>query len=230
MEIKDIEVRIFKRSFYINKLTRKNYDLALKLIEPAIIRLVRKYNVHGYTKEELAQELRLIVIKGIDAYQNSNKTKLSTFLQTHMKNKLFTMMQGANIKKRDASLLRNFSDSKNYSARGEVGLTFSFDDEDDSGASFLPNFICDNHVNIVSGMWPKNTEAKAVAMMNLQIVLKHQDSVTQNVVKMIAFDGATIKEISEGLNITPHSLRLKLNSLRKNEKLKSYLIERVSSE
>ena len=100
-----------------------NNDLILQW-EPKINKMVSNIYIQGYDRDDLAQELRLIVVKAAKLYNPNRNTIFHTYLHTAMANRLKTLWVQASKK------LQSYS------------LDMSSDTQDDSEHSYkLSDFV-----------------------------------------------------------------------------------------
>jgi len=112
-------VSMYDESIYIDTETGKGFDLVLKKIEPLIFKMSSKTFMRGYAQEDIRQELAIMAIEGIKAFDKSKNVKLSTFLHIHLKNKLISQIKSENKLANNAT----------------VALDFKFPDECNCGSS-----------------------------------------------------------------------------------------------
>lgn len=95
-------VRMYDEDVYINTATRQGYDRVLERIDPLLCKWASKTYMPGYTFEDIKQELSIIIIEGVNAFDPSKNVKLSTFLHTHLRNKLVSKIKSVNKLSNDA--------------------------------------------------------------------------------------------------------------------------------
>jgi len=106
-------VRMYDEEIFISKITKVGYDKVLKRIDPLLCGWASRAYMPGYSFEDIKQEVSLIAIEGIDAYDPEKKVKLSSFLQTHIKYKVISKIKSLNKLSSDASLIK-LSDEERY--------------------------------------------------------------------------------------------------------------------
>ena len=90
-----------------------NNDLILKW-EPKINKMVSNIYIQGYDRDDLAQELRLIVLKAAKLYNPNRYAIFHTYLHTAMANRLKTLWVQASKKIQSYSLdMQSDSDDDN---------------------------------------------------------------------------------------------------------------------
>jgi len=102
-------VEMYSEKIYINTSTKEGYTRVLKKIDPLLCKWSSKTYLSGHTFEDIKQELSMIIIEGVNAFNPDKGVKLSTFLHTHLKNKLISKIKSINKLSNDAYSLRTDS-------------------------------------------------------------------------------------------------------------------------
>jgi DNA-directed RNA polymerase specialized sigma subunit len=89
-------VDVYDETFYVNTLTNVGLESVLKKVEPLINKMCSKTYISGYAFEDIKQELNIMVIQGISKYDPAKGTKLSTFLQNHLRKKMISKLRSVN--------------------------------------------------------------------------------------------------------------------------------------
>jgi hypothetical protein len=88
-------VEVYDEKYRLNLRKGKNYEKVLNKVDPLVKKFAKEY--HGkfryLTFDELCQEIRILVIEGIQNYDKDKKTKFSTFLHYHLNNKLISLIR-----------------------------------------------------------------------------------------------------------------------------------------
>ena len=95
-------VRMYDEDVYVNTTTKQGYNRVLERIDPLLCKWASKTYMPGYNFEDIKQELSIIIIEGINAFDTSKNVKLSTFLHTHLRNKLVSKIKSVNKLSNDA--------------------------------------------------------------------------------------------------------------------------------
>jgi DNA-directed RNA polymerase specialized sigma subunit len=143
----DMQVKLYNKNYIINKKTRKSYNTVIKVMNNAINKIVNYFYINGLDKEDFIQEVHIIIINGIDAYDISAGTQLSTFLHIHMRNKVISLMSSKLVKskKPKGSILSNFTDEDMYKELDSTSNEYSIDPTEDIDTSCtLKKFIDKN--------------------------------------------------------------------------------------
>jgi len=95
-------VKMYDEEVYISKQTKEGYTRVLQRIDPLLCKWASKTYMPGYNFEDIKQELSLIIIEGVNAFDPNKQVKLSTFLHTHLRNKLVSKIKSVNKLSNDA--------------------------------------------------------------------------------------------------------------------------------
>ena len=95
-------VRMYDEDVYISTITKQGYKRVLERIDPLLCKWASKTYMPGYSFDDIKQELSIIIIEGINAYNPEKNVKLSTFLHTHLRNKLVSKIKSVNKLSNDA--------------------------------------------------------------------------------------------------------------------------------
>lgn len=106
-------VEMYDEKIFISKITKEGYDKILKRIDPLLCGWASRAYMPGYSFEDIKQELSLIAIEGINAYDPNKNVKLSSFITTHIKYKIISKIKSLNKLSNDASLIK-LSDEKTH--------------------------------------------------------------------------------------------------------------------
>lgn len=81
----------------------------MRIYEPMMYKVVRKYKIGGHTQEDLMQEARDSFCQAVKVY-DKEKSKLSTFAYTFINNRMKTLQKTDKALKRNATVVSIFSD------------------------------------------------------------------------------------------------------------------------
>lgn len=98
-----------------------NNELILKW-EPKVYKMLANVYVYGYDKEDLAQELRLVICKAAKLYNPNKKTIFHTYLHTAMANTLKTLWM------KSAKRLQSYSLDKESETNDNNDYHYSLND------------------------------------------------------------------------------------------------------
>ena len=208
-----IKVEMYNEVFFIDKETGEGFGYILKKIDPLLTKYSNSVYLNGYTKDDVKQEVSVIAIEGIRAYDPSKLTKLSTFLHTHIQNKISSKIKSHNKKSNNATLLKSKDDQVSYEIPfGDIIIDNDFQNNFEyyieDGDSFLSGLVFDI----------EDVEFN-IAMKNLKTTL---DRKSWELINCISNKNMTLKEASEYLNINIWNASSILKKLKKNRHFKKY--------
>jgi RNA polymerase sigma factor (sigma-70 family) len=189
-------VRMYGEDVSIDKRTRSGYDLVLKKIEPLICDWARKVYFGNMPYEDRKQEIYMIAIQGVDNFNPDKGVALSSFLHTHIRNKILSKMRTSNKKSRNATT--STADCSGYLE--EIPLSrMSVEGED--------------VLSYISGT--SDTTSDVDASFLLREMKERFSEKEFSIIKMRS-EGASIKEVGEALDIKPHKVSLILKKIKES--------------
>jgi len=90
------DVSVYNECFFIDANTGVGFDRLIKKIDPLLFKMSKAFYINGYSQEDLKQELAILAIEGVRSFDGTRGVKLSTFLQTHLHNKLISKIRSKN--------------------------------------------------------------------------------------------------------------------------------------
>lgn len=196
----NIIVEMYEESIEINQKTGYGFDRIIKKIEPFISSQAYSFSIPNSSIEDIKQDIYVIVIQGIKNFNPEKKTKLSTFLHTHIINKMISKMKSSYKKSKNASYI----DGDTFCQ--EIPKDEFLDDEISDPALYFLKDISKNSIDF---------------SLFLDTLKEHVDYETWLLIKLICVEGLSIRESSERLDINFWTASKKLKDLSKNE----YVIE-----
>lgn len=100
-------IRMYDEDIYVDTETKQGYARIIERINPLLCKWASRTYMPGHSFEDIKQELTIIIIDGINAFDPSKKVKLSTFLHTHLRNKLVSKIKSFNKLSNDACSLHD---------------------------------------------------------------------------------------------------------------------------
>ena len=97
---------IYDEHIRINLKTRGFLTKSLIKMEPLINSYSYKFKIENLEPEDIKQEISIIILEGIANYNHSKNVKLSTFLHTHIFNKMISKINSSLKKSNNASYLK----------------------------------------------------------------------------------------------------------------------------
>ena len=95
-------VKVYDEEIHINTTTKKGYERVLQRIDPLLCKMASKTYMPGYNFDDIKQELIVIAVEGVNAFDPKKNVKLSTFLHIHLRNKLISKIKSVNKLSNDA--------------------------------------------------------------------------------------------------------------------------------
>lgn len=158
--------------------------------EPKITRILQDKWVTGMDKADLAQELRIVIMKAAQGYKEGSAASFHTYLHRAMINRLSTLILQASRK------------IVPYS------LDFTYSDYDDGGDDFLPSTVQEGLAD------PQDF----AGLLELQDVLNSSGMTeAESVFLQLKLEGLTMQEIAE--NLGEDAYRLRANLRKRLEKI-----------
>lgn len=100
-------VRMYDEDIFVDTQTKQGYDRIIERINPLLCKWAARTYMPGHSFDDIKQELTILVIEGVNAFDPSKKVKLSTFLHTHLRNKLISKIKSFNKLSSDACSLHD---------------------------------------------------------------------------------------------------------------------------
>jgi len=246
-------VEMYEEEVWINTRTKEGYTRVLERIDPLLCKWASKTYMSGYTFEDIKQELSLIIIEGINAYNPSKKVKLSTFLHTHLRNKLVSKLKSVNKLSNDAYGLSEKSkleictcggvitkgvscytcnecgaQHKQIYRRSREELIFSAMPKTDPGSGEEYGEF-QNSLSNSDGLYSGGTSSYDDVELEMAIgkLSKVIDDKTLMILKMVCLEGYSIKDAANNVGLTGWAASMRLKKLSRykiiNDLLADYL-------
>jgi RNA polymerase sigma factor (sigma-70 family) len=114
-------VRMYDEDVHINTDTKEGYARVIERIDPLLCKMASKTYMPGYNFDDIKQELIVIAVEGVNAFDPKKNVKLSTFLHIHLRNKLISKIKSVNKLSNDAfSLSENMQKNPICSCGGKI--------------------------------------------------------------------------------------------------------------
>tara|TARA_Y100000034_G_scaffold92039_1_gene111135 strand:+ start:1442 stop:2047 length:606 start_codon:yes stop_codon:yes gene_type:complete len=104
-------------------------DELIQQWEPKVQRLVGQTYIPGFDREDLAQELRIVIVKAAERFDESKNTSFHTYLHTSMVNTLRTLHTKSSRKPRYLAQLGGYEESD---TDDNLGRFFTPEPEDET--------------------------------------------------------------------------------------------------
>ena len=170
-------------------------DELLEKWEPKVQKFLQTTFVNGMDRDDIAQELRIAIVKAADHYDASKGVVFHTYLHTVIVNTLRTLISKAQKTK-------------------NVNIAYSIDgmDVDDNPQGFLPNEIANSLSDLTALEFINNVE--------LMDLIKRADLTTRELTFLeLRLEGMTMEYISERLGDSAYKTR---NAIQK--KIRAFVL------
>ncbi|MDB2481806.1 sigma-70 family RNA polymerase sigma factor [bacterium] len=197
MSLFKFKVRVYDENIDLNLKTGKGVDRVIKKMEPTFTKILKKRFMSGYSYLDMKQELAILAIEGIKNYDSQKGVKLSTFLETHINNKLISKIKTHNKMSRNATYLKEADSVNRELSFGSIIL----DRESEDSNSSLEIVDFESFLNSLS---------------------PQVDDKIISVIRLIMFSKMNIKEAAEEVGIRPWVASRALRSLSKNSAVREF--------
>lgn len=205
-------IEAYDEKFRVNLRTGKNFDKVLEKVDPLVKVFARDHieKFRYYTYEELCQEIRILVIKGIRNFDKSKGAKFSTFLHTHLNNKIISLIQ------RDRKMSNNASYTKQKGLDIEIPIycmsKFKWDEADDDGDVFS---VIPSHASIYSNKVCGDFKRIRFRQSLLSLLERRANDRDKDVITRMYIQEHLIKDIAKDYDVTPWAISAGIKSFGK---------------
>jgi RNA polymerase sigma factor (sigma-70 family) len=231
-------IKMFNKAIFINKKTGEGYQEVLESIDPLICGWASRVYMPGYTFEDIKQDLIIIAIEGINSYDHNKGVKLSSFLTTHIRNKLISKLKSVNKLSNDASMLRSTADTCSCEDSDQVGEVcnecglkvgskyrsskeeFSFSLMDDSlSKSGDEEVLFQNSISNSDSLYSSSSSDYDISDISiiLEKLKEDLDEKTFSVLTKVWVEGYSIKAAAKSVGITGWGASQRIKRLAKNQ-------------
>lgn len=207
-------VQVYDEVYYVNTFTGEGYDLVIKKLDPLLRKLASKIYIPGYNHEDLKNELVVMALEGIQVFEPERNVKLSTFLQTHLHNKIISWIRGENRLSNDAfGLLDDVNAGSNKLRKNREEISFSafetsLDGED--GGGYFENTVAEENGMFSDGIPTLDEVEFRSTLLKASEQLDHK---TRKIVELISLKDYSIKDAGEKVGLTGWAASVRLKRL-----------------
>jgi RNA polymerase sigma factor (sigma-70 family) len=225
-------VDVYDETFYVNTLTNVGLESVLKKVEPLINKMCSKTYISGYAFEDIKQELNIMVIQGISKYDPAKGTKLSTFLQNHLRKKMISKLRSVNKMSNDSSSISftsdpDYKDAKIKRVREEILFSSCTPDNIEDPSMRFENTISDDDGLYGStGLSFGDKEFE----LTLRKISKDLDPDTARIIELLYYEDLPINKAAEAVGLTGSAASMRLKKLEKNESFRMAFSEFVKKQ
>jgi RNA polymerase sigma factor (sigma-70 family) len=215
MSMVKFKARVYDENIDLNVQTGEGFDKVIKKMEPTFTKILKKRFMSGYSYSDMRQELAILAIEGIKNYDSQKGVKLSTFLETHINNKLISKIKTHNKMSRNATYLKKTDSVSQELNFGSIIL----DRESDEHISFQDTIKDgDSILSYESLSFQEIADFESF----LSSLSSYVDEKIISVIRLIMFSKMNIKEAAEEVGIRPWVASRALRSLSKNSVVRDF--------
>ena len=207
-------VAVYDEVFYVDTETGEGIDKVLKKIDPLLCGQAAKSYLPGYVFDDIKQELTVIAIDGIYAYDPTRGVKMSTFLQTHLKHKFISKLRSENKMSNDAFGFEDDGSSPGQSKikRVREELNFSQCTPVNRENEMIP---FEHSVGEEDGMYGelRMSYDSINFRVSLKKLLAKIDPKTAKIVELVYFKDYTIKDAAYEVGLSGWAASMRLKNL-----------------
>jgi len=213
-------VEMYEEKVYIDMKTKQGYSRVLERIDPLLCKWSSRTYLPGYTYEDIKQELSIIIVEGINAYDPDKKVKLSTFLHTHLRNKLISKIKSVNKLSNDACSLRELSapgeeeKPKYRKSREELSFSAMAKVDPNSGEEY-----CEFQNTLSNSDSLYSEDGTVYERIDLELAIEKVaslvDEKTYIILRKVCLDGFSIKDAASEVGLTGWAASMRLKKLSK---------------
>lgn len=234
-------VEMYEESIFVSTKTKEGYQRVLERIDPLICKWASKTYMPGYTFDDIKQELSLIIIEGVNSFNPNKKVKLSTFLHTHLRNKLISKLKSVNKLSNDAysmspsselcscgglikinesiarcSQCKSEHDTSYRKSREEL-IFSSMPKTDPGNGEEYAEF--QNSLSQSDSLYRPFAGDHEIADLNMAIARLERvvDDKTFTILKMVCIEGYSIKDAGKNVGLTGWAASMRLKKLGRNK-------------
>ena len=228
-------VDMYDEKIFVDTSTKKGYSRVIERIDPLICKWASKTYMPGYTYEDIKQELSVIIVEGINSFDPTKKVKLSTFLHTHLRNKLISKIKSVNKLSNDACSLRSVEselkeDEVKY-RRSREELSFSAMMKVDPGSGEEYCEFQDTLSNSDALFGDDGTIYERIDLeLAIQKIAEIVDDKTYVILRKVCLDGYSIKDAASEVGLTGWAASMRLKKLSKHKLISDILGDMISKD
>ena len=207
------KVKVYDEEFLINRKSGVGFEKVISKMEPTFTKILKKRFISGYTYSDMKHELVILAIEGINNFNPDKNVKLSTFLETHINNKLISKIKTENKMARNATYLK-----KTDSFSSEIPFTNIIIDKETYEQPSVEESVSEEDTFLSSrtsnGDYEFNSLLDALGGVVDEKIIK--------AMRLIMFSGMNIKEASNEVGLNPWVVSRCLRSLSKNPIIRDF--------
>ena len=206
-------VQVYDESIYVDTFSGEGFDKVMVKINPLLCKFASTTYIANSSFEDVKNELSILALEGIRAFEPFRNVKLSTFLQTHLHNKIISKIKSDNKMSHDAyGLYEKNSDnlSKLKKVRSEIHFSqFSKPGTDAENISFESSIPDDGGLHS-SGFSNYDLVDFETSLLKISSKL---DWKTRKIIELVYFEDYSIKDAAEHVGLTGWAASMRLKKL-----------------
>lgn len=228
-------VDMYEEQVYVDTVTKKGYSRVIERIDPLLCKWASKTYMPGYTYEDIKQELSLIIVEGINSFNPEKKVKLSTFLHTHLRNKLISKIKSVNKLSNDACSLRSIEkglkedEVKYRKSREELNFSAMMRVDPGSGEEY-----CEFQDTLANSDALFSEDGTIFERIDLELAIQKVadvvDEKTYIILRKVCLDGYSIKDAASEVGLTGWAASMRLKKLSKHKLIADILGDMIGKD
>ena len=209
-------VHVYNEIMLVDTKTGEGITRVLKKIDPLLCKMSCKFYISGHSFDDLKQELTIMAIEGIRSYNPSKETKLSTFLQTHLTNKLISRIKSQNKMSKNAFALskdKSENDEKYFKAHDEVSFTqcnYLLNKDSGEDSILFENNIAEDG-KLFNGV--KKDYNSVDFEISFKKILESLDDKTAKILELIYYKDYSLSDAAAAVDLTHWAAVVRLKKL-----------------
>lgn len=206
-------VQVYDEVIYVDTFSGEGFDKIMLKIDPLLCKYAATTRIANASFEDVKNELAILALEGIQAFEPYRNVKLSTFLQTHLHNKIISKIKSDNRISHDAyGLYEKSADKFAKIKKIRTEIQFSQFEKPDGDAETLSfeNSIADEGGLYAPGYSKYDLVDFETSLLKISSKL---DSKTRRIIELIYFEDYSIKDAAEHVGLTGWAASLRLKKL-----------------
>ncbi len=211
-------VKVYDEEFYVDTYSGEGFDKVLKKMEPHINKCASRKFIPNYSFQDLKSEIYIMALDGILAFDPDRNVKLSTFLQTHLHNKIISKIKIENKDANDAFAYGEKDKNEYKKIRTELVFSQMAGPGHDKGeGQFEDKILDDNGLNKA----PISDYDLIDFETSLIKVSSKLDEKTRKIIELVYFEDYSIQDAAEKVGLTGWAASTRLKKLATRGTFKS---------
>jgi len=218
-------VQVYDENYYVDTFTGEGYDKVLAKIDPLLCKFAASTYISGYGFEDIKSELTIMAIEGIRAFDPHREVRLSTFLQSHLRNKRISRIRSQNKMSNDAFSCHDNSEidlTKIRKVKEEIHFSTFARPKDGESVLFEHSIPDDGGLHS-----SKRNIFEAVDFeASLMKISSKLDKKTRKIIELVYFEDYSIKDAAKKVNLSGWAASMRLKKLARKGTFQSVFGQR----